>query len=71
MLELSHADQSKPFDPANGMSAWIDALVNKFKRSGTLLLQKLHTVNLFYKKSGYRVSRLIRSHSLGFGNVIH
>ena len=41
-LELTHADKSVLYDPANGISTWIDALINRFKPSGTLLLQKLH-----------------------------
>ena len=44
-LELSHADKSMLYDPANGVSAWIDALVNRFKPSGTELLQKLHNTS--------------------------
>ena len=41
-LELTNADKSVLYNPANGISTWIDALINRFKPSGTLLLQKLH-----------------------------
>lgn len=44
-LELNHADKALLYDPANGVSAWINALINRFKPSGTELLQKLHNTS--------------------------
>ena len=44
-LELTQADKSYLYDPANGLSAWINALINRFKPSGTLMLQKLHNTS--------------------------
>ena len=41
-LELTQQDKSTLYAPVNGVSAWIDALVERFQPSGTLLLQKLH-----------------------------
>ncbi|CAF9922809.1 hypothetical protein IMSHALPRED_005770 [Imshaugia aleurites] len=41
-LELSHDDKAILYNPANGTSAWTDALIGRFQPSGTLTLQKLH-----------------------------
>ena len=41
-LELSHEDKAVLYNPINGISAWIDALIGRFQPSGTLTLQKLH-----------------------------
>ena len=41
-LELTHADHSALYDPANGIEEWIERLVIRFKPSATLLLQRLH-----------------------------
>ena len=41
-LELTLDDRNFLYEPANGVQAWTDALINRFRPSGTLLLQKLH-----------------------------